>query len=106
MGIYKFLTDAEGFEWDEGNARKNEKHGVSWREAEEIFFNEPMLVVPDPRHSEDEPRFHALGRTKDGRLLHATFTVRDSGAKIRVISARPMHRKERVIYAQAFEDDS
>jgi hypothetical protein len=49
-----------GFEWDEGNSRKNEQHGVSMAEAEQVFFNSPLLVLPDPRHSEAEQRFHAV----------------------------------------------
>lgn len=49
-----------GFEWDEGNARKNsEKHDVSQSEAEQVFFNEPLLMVPDLRHSSSEQRVHA-----------------------------------------------
>ena len=88
-----------GFEWDEGNSRKNaEKHGVSQSEAEQLFFNEPLLVLEDSRHSQRELRYHALGKTDDGRLLHITFTVRGDGTLIRVISARDMHRKERAIY--------
>ena len=90
-----------GFEWDEGNSRKNDQHGVSMAEAEQVFFNAPLLVLPDPRHSEAELRFHALGKTNEGRRLHITFTLRDAGQFIRVISARDMHRKERVIYEQA-----
>jgi uncharacterized DUF497 family protein len=90
-----------GFEWDEGNARKNEQHGVSMAEAEQVFFNSPLLVMPDSRHSETEPRFHALGKTNEGRRLHTTFTLRHVDQFIRVISARDMHRKERVIYEQA-----
>mgnify|MGYP000697637634 FL=1 len=90
-----------GFDWDEGNARKNEKHGVTMAEAEQVFFNAPLLVLEDARHSNQEPRFHALGKTDDTRLLHITFTVRNNGEKIRVISARDMHRKERVIYEKA-----
>jgi uncharacterized DUF497 family protein len=92
------LTLIEGFEWDEGNARKNEKHGVTASEAEQVFFNQPLLLLEDERHSHEEPRFHALGMTHAERRLHITFTVR--GAKIRVISARDMHRKERAIYEQ------
>ena len=65
-----------------------------------------MLVLEDRKHATDEPRYHALGKTDDERLLHITFTARDSGNKIRVISARPMHRKERVIYAQTPEAHS
>jgi uncharacterized DUF497 family protein len=95
------LSKVIGFEWDEGNSRKNDQHGVSMAEAEQVFFNSPLLVLPDPRHSEAELRFHALGKTNQGRRLHITFTLRDAGRFIRVISARDMHRKERVIYEQA-----
>jgi hypothetical protein len=94
-------TKITGFDWDEGNIRKNEKHGVSMAEAEQVFFNAPLLVLEDSRHSSQEPRFHALGKTDDRRLLHITFTVRHHQEKLRVISARDMHRKERVIYEKA-----
>ena len=90
-----------GFDWDEGNARENEKHGVTMAEAEQLFFNAPLLVLEDSKHSDQEPRFHALGKTDDARLLHITFTVRHSGEKVRVISARDMHRKERAIPEKA-----
>ena len=89
------------FDWDEGNARKNEKHGVSMAEAEQVFFNCPFLALEDIKHSRRELRFHALGKTDIGRLLHITFTLRGAGEKIRVISARDMHRKERAIYEKA-----
>ncbi|MGO1658239.1 MAG: BrnT family toxin [Marinobacter sp.] len=93
------------FDWDEGNSRKNaEKHGVNQSEAEEIFFNEPLLVLEDSRHSQAEARFHALGETDDERLLHITFTLRQNGTLIRVISARDMHRKERAVYEQVEKD--
>ena len=90
-----------GFNWDEGNSRKNDKHSVSMAEAEQIFFNAPLLVLDDVVHSQNEPRLHALGVTDDGRRLHITFTLRQTGQFIRVISARDMHRKERAIYEQA-----
>lgn len=80
---------------------KNEKHSVSDAEAEQLFVNEPLLVLQDSTHSSSEPRWHALGRTNEGRLLHATFTLRAAGTRVRVISARPMHRKERKIYEEA-----
>ena len=86
-----------GFDWDDGNARKSDaKHGVSQPESEQVFGNEPD-VVPDPRHSQSEPRFHALGVTDQGRALHVTFTLRKSGTMIRVISARDVSRKERTM---------
>jgi len=94
-----------GFDWDEGNSRKNaNKHGVSQSEAEAIFFNEPLLVLDDAKHSGIEARYHALGETDDARLLHITFTLRQYGTLIRVISARDMHRKERMIYEEAKKD--
>ncbi len=90
----------EGFDWDEGNARKNERHGVSQPEAEQAFFDQRLLLTPDPGHSSGEPRFHALGNTAMGRLLHVTFTLRLDGTRIRVISARDASRKERTVYEQ------
>jgi uncharacterized DUF497 family protein len=95
------LSKIEGFDWDEGNRRKSvEKHAVGQGEAEQIFFNDPLLVLEDVRHSSHELRLHALGRTDGGRLLHVTFTLRDKGRLIRVISARAMHRRERARYEQ------
>lgn len=95
------LSKVTGFDWDSGNARKNEKHGVSVAEAEQVFFNAPLLILDDPAHSHREPRLHALGKTDDGRALHITFTLRKLSLLIRVISARDMHQKERAVYDQA-----
>jgi uncharacterized protein len=90
-----------GFDWDEGNNRKSvDKHGVSQVEAEQVFLNEPLLILEDERHSGREARFHALGRTDAGRLLHVTFTLRHNDTMVRVISARSMHRKERLRYEE------
>ena len=90
-----------GFQWDQGNARKSTaKHDVSQTEAEQVFRNEPLLVVEDVKHSQSEPRFHALGVTDPGRRVHVTFMLRAEGTRIRVISARDMHRKERAIHGQ------
>lgn len=90
-----------GFDWDAGNARKNDKHRVSMAEAEQVFFNAPLLILDDVFHSLTEPRFHALGRSDDGRPLHITLTLRQNQQLIRVISARDMSKKERTIYEQA-----
>ena len=90
-------TRVVGFEWDAGNARKTaEKHSVSQAEVEQAFFNEPLLLLRDLKHSQQEPRFHALGETDERRCLHITFTLRRAPTLIRVISARDMHRKERI----------
>ena len=85
----------EAFEWDEGNKDKNwDKHRVSNAECEEVFFNLPLLMQHDAGHSQQEMRYFALGQTHGGRLLFLSFTVRQN--KIRIISARPMSRKENI----------
>lgn len=99
------LARIAGFDWDAGNVRKNDEHGVSAAEAEQVFFNTPLLLLADARHSQHEPRHHALGRSDAGRLLHVTFTLRRLDSLIRVISARDMHRKERKIYEQSGQED-
>ena len=89
-----------GFEWDDGNIHKNEKkHGLKWTIIEEVFFNEPLLIVEDFKHSLNECRCVALGKNNFGDLIMVVFTVRKQ--HIRVISARAMSKKERIIYEQA-----
>jgi uncharacterized protein len=86
-----------GFEWDAGNTLKSwQKHRVAMFESEETFFNHPLMITDDKKHSNQEPRFHALGHTNGGRLLFISFTVRNR--RIRVISARDMNKKERSLY--------
>ena len=88
------LAQIEGFDWDEGNSRKSvEKHDVSQAEAEQIFFNDPLLIVEDVSHSVRELRLQALGRTDAGRLLLFDITLRGDGRLIRVIFARAKHRE-------------
>lgn len=95
------LSRIVGFEWDSGNARKNEhKHGVQQMEAEQVFASEPLIIVSDDEHSGQERRYNALGRTFANRLLHVTFTIRGNGTLLRVISARDMNHKERAIYGE------
>ncbi len=89
--------DFEGFDWNGGNAEKNWKeHGVAPAEAEQVFFNIPLLWGDDPVHSGLEGRFYALGQTDGGRALFIAFTMR--GRRLRVVSARDMSRKERRAY--------
>lgn len=96
------LDRIAGFEWDDGNRRKSaDKHDVSPAEAENIFFNDPLIIAEDGKHSGGEQRFNALGQTNENRLLHVTFTLRQNETLIRVISARDMNRKERKVYEQA-----
>lgn len=89
------------FEWDAGNERKSlDKHDTSRAEAEQVFLNEPLLLLSDPGHSLIETRYHALGVTGEGRRLQVSFTLRQGGAVVRVISARAMRRQERALYDQ------
>lgn len=89
-----------GFQWDERNADKNWiKHKVSRAECEEVFFNEPLLIASDNKHSGAEPRFYVLGQTAEGRPLFVVFTIRER--LIRVISARDMSKREKKEYERA-----
>jgi len=95
------LSRIVGFDWDQGNARKSaERHKVDQREAEEIFLDPGLLVFVDEKHSADETRYHAYGRTTAGRLLQASFTMRQDATLVRVISVRPMSRRERNRYEE------
>jgi uncharacterized DUF497 family protein len=94
----EMLSKCEGFEWDDGNIDKNWlKHTVSPAECEQLFFNRPLVIQGDLKHSELEKRFYALGQTDSKRTLFIVFTVRNN--RIRVISARDMSRKEREVYS-------
>jgi len=93
----KILRECTGFEWDDGNKDKNWiKHKVSNSECEQIFFNRPLVVHVDAKHSNYEDRYYALGTTDLGRKLFIVFIIRNK--KIRILSAKDMSRKERKIY--------
>jgi len=97
MGWEERVARCEGFEWDAANGAKIwERHQVVPSECEEVFFNRPLVVGEDQKHSAAEERLYALGQTDAVRLLFVVFTVR--GRLIRVISARNMSRKERKVY--------
>jgi len=81
------------FEWDKGNSDKNTiKHAVTIQESEEVFFNQPLIITEDQKHSNSEHRFQALGKTNNHRQLFLSFTIRKN--KIRIISIRDMNKKE------------
>ena len=88
-----------GFQWDRGNIDKNLiKHNVEDWECEQVFFNKPILVLEDPRHSLSEKRWAAFGKTDADRLLVVVFTKRRN--LLRVISARDMNKKEKQFYEE------
>ncbi len=96
----KILPEPVVFEWDNGNKDKNFiRHGVTNKEAEEVFNNEPPLLSEDVKHSTRERRFQTLGKTDEGRLLFVSFTIRND--KVRIISARDMNKKEVKVYEEA-----
>ncbi len=93
------LSNCQGFHWDEGNLEKNWLlHQVAHGECEELFFNLPLIVASDNKHSPVEQRFYALGRTDRERWLFVAFTIRDN--LIRVISVRDMNKKEARKYGE------
>ena len=86
-----------GFDWDDGNRDKNYlKHNVRNGECEDVFFNQPLIIVSDTKHSKKEKRYAAFGVTDGGRKLTVVFTLRTK--LIRVISARDMNGRERKFY--------
>jgi uncharacterized DUF497 family protein len=99
------LENCAGFDWDDGNAHKNwERHRVAPEEAEDVFFQEPLVVRSDVRHSKGENRYYALGQTVVGRRLFVVFTVRRK--LIRMISVRDMNRNETEAYGTYAEETS
>lgn len=102
MSMRSDYPEFTGFDWDAGNREKNLKHGIHASECEQVFFNEPLVILDDPKHSVAEDRFAAFGQTDLGRKLVLVYTQR-SGS-LRVISARDMNRRERQFYEHATED--
>lgn len=105
MGLLpEFFPDLTGFQWDARNAEKNwQAHEVSQAETEQVFFNRPVLVMPDVAHSRAEGRHYVLGRSNTGRRLTIVFAIRES--LIRPIMARDMSRRERRLYAEQQDAD-
>ncbi len=100
MNNIRVVSDIAGFDWDEGNKEKNwEKHKVLASECEQVFFNQPLIVLDDNKHSSMEKRYFSLGKTDNDRKLFIVFTVRKG--LLRVISARNMSIKERKIYEKS-----
>jgi uncharacterized DUF497 family protein len=93
------VMSAEGFDWDEANREKCQKHGVSIAEIEGLFMGDPR-IAPDLKHSADEDRLIAVGRTSKGRAVFVVFTMRTKQGRhlIRPVTARYMHGKESAAY--------
>ncbi|MGK7946079.1 MAG: BrnT family toxin [Microcystaceae cyanobacterium] len=89
------------FEWDEQKAQSNQrKHGITFEEALTIFDDPLAITFEDKLHSDQEVRFLTIGYSSFGRLLFVVATDRDN--KTRLISARPVTKRERKFYEQGF----
>ena len=94
--------EAHGFDWDEGNRAKCQKHGLSLAEIEWVLRHGLLRITDDDRHSLEEKRLIAIGRTEAGRFALVGFTLRKRGGDsfIRPITARYMHVREMRRYEQ------
>lgn len=87
------------FEWDSAKAASNlKKHGVSFAEAQSVFYDEFATQFFDAENSETEERFLMLGLSNKTRILIVCHCERGAGDIIRIISARKATRSERKYY--------
>jgi uncharacterized DUF497 family protein len=95
-------TDVHGFDWDDGNQAKCQKHGLSLAEIEWVLRHGLLRITDDDRHSLEEQRLIGMGRTEAGRFALVGFTLRRRHGRtlIRPITARYMHAKEVSRYEQ------
>ena len=88
------------FEWDEAKAASNlKKHGISFKEAKSVFFDELAIQFFDSTNSQlDEDRFLLLGTSDEEKLLLVCHCERKDREVIRIISARKATKTERTYY--------
>ena len=87
------------FQWDKSkNERNIEKHGISFEEAQSVFYDDNALEFYDENHSKEEDRFLLLGRSFNFRILLVCHCVREKGTIIRLISARKATKNEQKYY--------
>ena len=95
LDLYKITS----FDWDQGNIDKSyQKHGITTKDAEEVFLDKGIQIKRDFKHHETEERFIAIGKNLKSIVLFVIFTMRYS--KIRIISARTANKKERRMYEE------
>lgn len=87
------------FDWDDTKNNSNQtKHGVSFEEAQTVFFDEKAIEFDDPDHSIDEERFLLLGFSQSLKILVVCHCYRSEESTIRIISARKATKKEQNVY--------
>lgn len=84
------------FEWDEAkNLENQEKHNVSFEEAQHAFLDQNRVIAEDLEHSQNETRYYCFGKDKDGAgILTVRFTYRNG--RIRIIGAGYWRRGKRL----------
>ena len=88
------------FSWDDRKNKANQKkHGVSFEEAQTVFFDEYAIEYSDPGHSEEEDRYLMLGFSYRLRVLVVSYSLRKNGSEIRIISTRKATKKEQNFYS-------
>lgn len=87
------------FEWNKAKSTSNRrKHGVSFEEAQTVFYEDSALLFDDPDHSADEDRFLLLGPSAASRILIVVHCYRDQDEVICIISARKATRNEQAVF--------
>ena len=99
MKYVHVCVDQPTFEWNAAKAAANlRKHGVSFDEAETIFYDEHALLLSDPDHSADQDRFILIGLSGRLRVLTVVHASHEAPLVVRLISARKATRSERAQY--------
>lgn len=79
--MYNYLE--YDFEWDMAKELVNiAKHGLSFREGMEIFFDSEIIHLEDPKHSTEENRYYAIGKSESGKILTVRYTLRENTIRI------------------------
>ena len=87
------------FFWDDDkNISNKQKHGISFEEAQTIFFDENAIEFDDPDHSINEERFILLGLNQNFKVLVVCYCYRKDDTEIRIITARKATKKEQKVY--------
>ena len=97
------LPAIRGFDWDDGNRDKCQKHGMSIEEIEGVFTR-PVVILPDRENASGERRLKAIGTTPEGRHAFIVLTWRAGSALLPPVSARYMHKSEIEAYEKTYPD--
>ena len=90
---------AQHFQWDPVKAKSNkQKHGISFEEAQSVFYDENARFIADPENHGNEQRFLLLGMSSNPRILVVCHCYREAESEIRLISARRATKNEQALY--------